>query len=65
LTQRDSKINEKNKEIIPSSPSAFQRDINSIPANSDTLVDMTRDIVVRNKSLTQGQQNSIEGREIY
>jgi hypothetical protein len=46
LTRRESKQNKKKKEIIPS---VVQRKTYSIPANSSTPVDMTKDITVGNK----------------
>jgi hypothetical protein len=46
LTQRESKQNEKKEEIIPSPPSAVQRETNIIPVDPVAPVDMPRDIAV-------------------
>jgi hypothetical protein len=56
LTQRESKQNEKKEEIIPSPPSAVQRETNIIPADLVAPVDMPRDIAVGHKWPTQAQQ---------
>ena len=53
LTQRESKQNKRKKELISL---AVQRKTDCIPANSSTLVDMTRDITVGHKRNSQGQQ---------